>query len=57
MFRCNADRAKSQNRLFLAVLSGQPGFCIHDITDYLAIDLDYKIKLWQKILMPAHDMD
>lgn len=54
--RQDADRAEGQNVLHRAVFIRKLRLCIHDIADYLAVQLNDKIQLRDEILMPAHDM-
>ena len=57
VFRRNGNRAECKNLLFSPGLISQPGLCIHDVSDYPAVQLKDKIQLRYEILMPAHDMD
>ena len=55
--RINADRAKSKDLFFDALLIRKMGFGVHDIPYDFLIQLQYKIQFRNKVLVIPHDMD
>ena len=52
----NADRTEGKNGLFFSIWIDQPGFCIHDISNDLAIQLKNQVQLREKIFVISDDM-